>query len=705
MDPAETHSPSSTQKHNSSGINTNNDHNEDQAIISSNSPTQDSQGIDEPANCQESTTNIIMDSKLYMAAVNGNFDAFEVYMDRLEQLITPTQNSILHVHIRSLPLPTRWERVKIGAFIPGDLLLVFGTSYAATVIFLVRVLTLICGPLIAFKASRGGGSSGVSFGFDMRRRVKSTGFVRGAIRACPHLLWKTNSDGETPLHLAACLGYTDVLAVLIDECATLEDDIEKGVKAVTRLMGMTNEAEDTALHLAVRQNHLDVVEKLLSKSDQYQLNNAIQYGPNNAGETPLYLAAERGFQRVVHALLKNSGASQVDGGPNGKTALHAAAIRGDAVITKMILEDAEKSKSLPKKEDDKGWIPLHYAADLGSLAVVILLLDANVSLAYKPTKKEKMVALHLAARTGSAPVMAELICRCPSCCDLVDDRGRNVIHFAIESGKKEAIKYVLNNPFLNRLLNKNDDQGNPPLHLLRQYSYTHFKAFNSKNRNALDIILPIYDLVNNRRGFVERLKKPGTRARQRHVEEEDKAEGTMISSKEANEAMRNDLLSLMRDARQSHLVVATLIATVTFAAGFTLPGGYKDAGDPEEGGAILTRRRAFQAFVISDTVALMLSIAAILLYFLLAKVSLTSERVFSVFGIATDLVVYATVAMVVAFLSGMYSVLLHSSLLAISVCVVGGFFFVACPSSPLWIFRSSVPATVVFMWDPIVDLQ
>ncbi|KAK2647153.1 hypothetical protein Ddye_022348 [Dipteronia dyeriana] len=46
-------------------------------------------------------------------------------------------------------------------------------------------------------------------------------------------------------------------------------------------------------------------------------------------------------------------------------------------------------------------------------------------------------------------------------------------------------------------------------------------------------------------------------------------------------------------AKESHLIVAALIATVTFTAAFTLPGGVIQDGD-KEGTAILSKKAAFE---------------------------------------------------------------------------------------------------------------
>ena len=53
-----------------------------------------------------------------------------------------------------------------------------------------------------------------------------------------------------------------------------------------------------------------------------------------------------------------------------------------------------------------------------------------------------------------------------------------------------------------------------------------------------------------------------------------------------------------------NMVVTALIATVTFAAGFTLPGGYDGNAGHNQGMAVLVRKAAFKAFVISNAMAL-----------------------------------------------------------------------------------------------------
>lgn len=59
----------------------------------------------------------------------------------------------------------------------------------------------------------------------------------------------------------------------------------------------------------------------------------------------------------------------------------------------------------------------------------------------------------------------------------------------------------------------------------------------------------------------------------------------------------------IRDRVNTLFVVATLVATVTFAAAFAIPGGYNNSG-PQDGMATLLTKYMFQAFVIFNTIAM-----------------------------------------------------------------------------------------------------
>ncbi|XP_025887062.2 protein ACCELERATED CELL DEATH 6-like [Solanum lycopersicum] len=135
-------------------------------------------------------------------------------------------------------------------------------------------------------------------------------------------------------------------------------------------------------------------------------------------------------------------------------------------------------------------------------------------------------------------------------------------------------------------------------------------------------------------------------------------------------------------AAQIHLVVATLLVTVTFAAGFTLPGGFENDHDsPHTGMAILVKKPAFCAFVVTDAIAFVGSAGAVFSYFVMAanhrpKTKEELRVLKNIYKVATILQFLAMSAVVIAFVTGLYATLSHSVSLATSVCAIGCLSFI-----------------------------
>lgn len=134
-----------------------------------------------------------------------------------------------------------------------------------------------------------------------------------------------------------------------------------------------------------------------------------------------------------------------------------------------------------------------------------------------------------------------------------------------------------------------------------------------------------------------------------------------------NQKEHKSLITETEKSQESHLIVAALISTATFAAGFAMPGGYN-------GNSILTRKPAFQAFMITNTAAMVLSISAVLIHLSLA---LHKDKTMHLvhFGMAYLLILFALGAMVIAFATGTYAALENSPGLAITTCIIACFFF------------------------------
>lgn len=116
-------------------------------------------------------------------------------------------------------------------------------------------------------------------------------------------------------------------------------------------------------------------------------------------------------------------------------------------------------------------------------------------------------------------------------------------------------------------------------------------------------------------------------------------------------------------------VVAALLATITFAAAFTVPGGYEGDG-PDEGFPIFIRSAALKVFVVSDFIAFCISL---IVAFLLIWAMMGDPAFLGVaFPLSLQLSWVAGSATVVALVTALYLVLSHQSLwLAIAVICMG----------------------------------
>jgi ankyrin repeat protein len=142
----------------------------------------------------------------------------------------------------------------------------------------------------------------------------------------------------------------------------------------------------------------------------------------------------------------------------------------------------KRDASLTRRTDDDGWSPLHYAAFFPNLShgvpTVKVLLKHDVAAAYI-VDSEKRTALHLAVVRGNMAAMKEIMITCPACCELVDSRGWNALHYAAITlkGALTAMYFPRRIPKFDKLIYEKGNDGNTPLHL--------FAAFGSYPQNFL----------------------------------------------------------------------------------------------------------------------------------------------------------------------------------------------------------------------------
>ncbi|THG10573.1 hypothetical protein TEA_005658 [Camellia sinensis var. sinensis] len=490
------------------------------------------------------------------------------------------------------------------------------------------------------------------------------------------LLCCLNIDGETPLHIAVREGHLDIVKALVGHAKRLDhEEVESGGGAAMEMLRATNKDNDTVLHMAVRNpDNVDVVEWLAKEDPEFT------HPPNNAKETPLYLAAERQHNDMVSMILKNC-RSPTYGGPKGQTALHAATTdRLKIESTKLLLE---WKSDLIKETDEYGWTPLHYAARFGNQYGVKLMLEKDKSVAYITTDKEgyEKTALHIAAAHGHVSVIEEILSQCPNCWEMVNSKGQNVLHIVVDTEHKKVMEYIFKKSWIFHLINQKDIEGNTSLHLLATFLEVGKRdiwrelwfsgdrlATNNENVTPINTLLSRtkeHNPIGGARNIVSRDQELTTKIRK---EERKKREAQV---KEEGKAWNKEL----KEMADTHIIVAILITTITFAASCTMPGGFNSNKGSNQGMPLLLGEVAFKVFVITNTIAMICSISSVFLY-VTASVFYFNEKdnvetLEKRYMVASSLVVVAVAALIVAFITGSYAVLAHSLALAIFVCVVG----------------------------------
>lgn len=122
-----------------------------------------------------------------------------------------------------------------------------------------------------------------------------------------------------------------------------------------------------------------------------------------------------------------------------------------------------------REPDNLGLTLLHYAALCGNSKVTKLILQNDSSAVYVPNKNGE-TAFHIAAFRGNIDILEDIISCRPDCWNLIDNKGRTALHTAVLGNKWMAVEFLLKKPMLERLINKQDKDGNTPLHLA-----SHFK--------------------------------------------------------------------------------------------------------------------------------------------------------------------------------------------------------------------------------------
>ncbi|KAG2598130.1 ankyrin repeat-containing protein At5g02620-like isoform X2 [Panicum virgatum] len=421
-------------------------------------------------------------------------------------------------------------------------------------------------------------------------------FAREVLDWDEELFVARNDDGNTPLHLAAKAGRLEVAELLVRYAVAWPQDEISRPLSMTNYLSITNYAGNSALHEAVRNRMVSVAVALLSAdpSGGYALNARM--------ESPLQIAAREGLFHVVQRILDYSWVEQEYMPSPSGTALHQAVLGIVAILL-------EKRPHLIDLTDAHGNNALHYAAEKNHPHAVEVLLRKRMELAHM-SNGESMPPLHVAVHYGSTDAIKALLRICP---DVVDGYGRNAFHASATFGNTHSLRWLLRHVRPAEPLNRVDIGGNTPLHKAASMSHVQcallllrdrrvdpcIRNHNGQTaRSLLETKLATGEMNTYEMELLKQLKQQESlRCRMQNVPPAVPVRRRPLSNKDFDSVV------------DSYFLAATLITTVSFAATFTMPGGY----DQTSGITLHAHSTAFRTFVVSNTVAMCSSIVVIFL--------------------------------------------------------------------------------------------
>ncbi|KAH0736947.1 hypothetical protein KY290_035652 [Solanum tuberosum] len=223
---------------------------------------------------------------------------------------------------------------------------------------------------------------------------------------------------------------------------------------------------------------------------------------------------------------------------------------------------------------------------------------------------ERDKLLHFAAKTGNVEFLVVAINNHP---DLIWnlDRGWSIIHVAVLYREEKVFNLIHQiGGMKNLLIQIIDDDGNNILHLVGRLGLSN-NTFDNKEKIMPPSFLKVSGAALQMQREILWFKEveklvPPFLLKVKNLDEKTPRE---LFTEEHKQLLK-DGEKWMKDTAKSCMLVASLIATMVFAVGFTVPGG----NNSNNGIPVLLNSKGFMVFVISDAVALFSSIVSIIMF-------------------------------------------------------------------------------------------
>ncbi|XP_030969542.1 uncharacterized protein LOC115989803 isoform X2 [Quercus lobata] len=422
------------------------------------------------------------------------------------------------------------------------------------------------------------------------------------IKRDQELLRMRNELGETPLFRAARYGKSEIFNFLAGESLKLnygEKDMQQFVQ---------RDDKTTILHIAILSQHFGLALKI-ARDDRFRYlepHRPLVGKRDEDGMTTLQLLScnpkafepvrRRGFLKRIS--IKMCGSSAESNDISKEELSHESALELAKLLVK---EDTSWEITSSGIDTSKPRLHKYESTDVSTTNENVDnpdQLPASISL-QEVLELGGITPLFLATKSGCIEIVREILEIYPQAVEHIDNDGRTILHVAIKYRQLEVFKHVLGMEVAMRwLVRRLDNGGNSILHMVGK-----------KRKDYVPEKLrgPALELQEELLWF-ERVKSV-TKAHfiDHRNKEKLTAEGLFAKS---NTELRNAARDWLKHTAEGCSIVAVLIATVAFAAAYTIPGGpNQNTGVP-----VLLNDSFFVVFTATDVLSLTCALTSVVIF-------------------------------------------------------------------------------------------
>lgn len=472
----------------------------------------------------------------------------------------------------------------------------------------------------------------LSFGPDRKRGKESPG-----------------KRGDSQLHWAA---RASNLGKVKDILGRFDGD------SLRELISKQNQEGETVLYVAAENGQALIVCELLKHSDLHSAS-----VPAKNGLDPFHIAAKQGHLEVLEELLRSFPNLVMTTDSSNSTALHTAAAQGHINVVNLLLE-TETGSNLAKIAKNNGKTVLHTAARMGHLEVVRSVLSKDPTIAFRADKKGQ-TALHMAVKGQSVEIVLELCKPDPSILNVEDNKGNTALHIATGKGKSEIVRCMLSVEGIN--VNAINKPGETPLDIAEKFGNAELVTILRESRATT-----AKDQGETPKNPTKQLKQTVSDIKHEVQSQLHQTQQTGARIQKISRRLKKLHTSGLNNAINSSTVVAVLIATVAFAAIFTVPGQYVEEKTKgfALGEAHIANKAAFVIFFLSDSASLFISLAVVVVQTSVVVIEQKAKK--QLVFVINKLMWLACLFISISFISLSYVVVgPKQSYLALSITLIG----------------------------------